>query len=140
MDVKLDDDIRANRARFQTETRQSLSPWSWVLIIAVGVYLGNMATWASQKSVDYLLLRMALIELNKLAAEQNERIQKTLTEQSRVNATSVQNRQIENERRRAGLRQATETCDFWRQVYRQQASSQNKIYRDQACALVNQFR
>ncbi len=138
MDVNLDDDIRANRARFQAEPMSSAS--RWVLIITIGVFLGTMASWVTQRGIDYILVRVALSEWSKQSAMYDERVQKRQEDQNKLNAMITKQKQIENAKRQAGLRQATETCNFWRDAYQKEPSSQNKMYMEQACSLVRDFR
>lgn len=135
MHIKLDDDIRSNRSRF--ESNQSTHSMSkWILIIAFGLFLGNMAAWSTQRGIDFIMLRITLNELNKQTAIQNQRLAK----QRKINAANAKQRQIENDKKQAGLRQAMETCDFWREQYRNDATTQSRSYMEEACQLVNEFR
>jgi hypothetical protein len=145
MDVNLDDDIRSNRARFQSEPKSSAS--RWVLIITIGVFLGSMAAWGTQRGLDYLFVKIAISEFNKQAARDRQASQRMLEkqrikleEQKLINAEKAAKRQLENEKRKAGLRQAMETCNFWRDQYRKEPNSSNQYQRDQSCNFVNEFR
>lgn len=145
MDVNLDDDIRSNRERFQSEPRSSAS--RWVLIITIGVFLGSMTSWATQRGIDYLFVKIAISELNKQLARDKETSQRMLKEQrikleeqKLINAEKTAQRQMENEKKQAGFRQAMETCNFWRDQYRKEPNSSNQYQRDQSCNFVNDFR
>ncbi|WP_438971525.1 hypothetical protein [Methylophaga sp.] len=138
MNINMDDDIRSNRSKFQSEQRTSMS--KWVLIITIGVFLGTMASWATQKGIELLMVKIAISEMNKKVARQNEITQKRLEEQRRQSAAQAQQRKLENEQKQAGYRQAMETCNYWRDQYRKESSSNNKYQRDQSCNFVSQFR
>lgn len=145
MDVNLDDDIRSNRARFQSESRSSTS--RWVLIITMGVFLGSMAAWSMQRGIDYLFVKITISEWNNQLARDREISQRMLEEhrikleeQKLINAEQAAKRQLANEKRQAGLRQAMETCHFWRDQYRKEPNSSNQYHRDQSCNFVNEFR
>lgn len=63
-----------------------------------------------------------------------------LKEQNRINTMREQERELENIEREAALKQAMETCNFWREEYKKQSSSYNKMQRDQSCSFARQFR
>jgi len=138
VNIDMDDDIRSNRSKFQSEQRTSMS--KWVLIITIGVFLGTMASWATQKGIELLMVKIAISEMNKQAAIQSEITQKRLEDQKRKNAVLARERQIENEKKQAGFRQAMETCNYWRDQYRKESTSTNKYQRDQSCSFVSEFR
>jgi hypothetical protein len=86
------------------------------------------------------MLRIAVNELNKQTAIQSQINKTRLEEQRKINAANAKQRQIVNEKKQAGLRQAMETCNFWQEQYKQNVTSQNRFYRDEACNLVKEFR
>jgi len=73
-------------------------------------------------------------ELERIEREAN------LATHRKTQAQKDKQRQLELSQKRAGYRQASETCSFWTQQARSQNTVQNRMYRDQACTLVNQFR
>ncbi len=138
MNINVDDDIRANHAKFQKSTKRSAL--KWILIVATGVFIGATASTLSIRAMDIVVLRIQLNELNKEMAADRQREQAKREEERKTNAAIAKQRQIENEKIQAGLRQALETCKYWQDSYRQDPSNQNKIYMDEACDLVAQFR
>lgn len=138
MNINMDDDIRSNRGKFQSEQRTSMS--KWVLIITIGVFLGTMASWATQKGIELLMINIALNEMNKRVAIESDITQRRLEEQREKSTALAKKRTIENEKKQAGFRQAMETCNFWRDQYRKEPTSTNQYQREQSCSFVNQFR
>jgi hypothetical protein len=58
----------------------------------------------------------------------------------KVSEAQAKQRQIQFQKKRSGLRQASETCNFWRQQLARENTSRNRIHRDEACNLVKDFR
>jgi regulator of replication initiation timing len=90
--------------------------------------------------MDNAIVRYELNELNKQLAIEQARMKTRLAEQNKINAARLEKQKIEDQKRKAGYRQANETCIFRTEQARTNNSQQNRLYRDQACALVNQFR
>jgi len=139
MKINLDDEIRRTHIR-APENKSTISPAQLLFIIFLGVFMANMFSWGSQRGIDYLIakeiLKQATQELEKMTAQNKLRVE----EQRKINEKQTRQRQLENQKKQAGYRQAMETCDFWKQQYQKQRTSSNKYQRDQACNLVNKFR
>jgi hypothetical protein len=112
----------------------------WLLVIVLGVFIANMLSWGAQRGIDYLVAKEMLRQASEEIAEMNERTQTRLAEQKRINAIQAEERALERQERQAGLRQAMETCNFWREEYKKDRSSYNKMHRDQSCNFANEFR
>ncbi len=151
MSVTIDDEIKANRERFNTQVNEKSSSFGLVLIIAIGVFLGTTTSTLAIRLMDGAIMRYELNELNKKLAIDQATLRERLKEQSKINAARQQQQSkinaarqqqqmIENEKRQAGYRQAMETCNFWRDQYRRAQTNSNKYQRDQACNFVNEFR
>jgi DNA-directed RNA polymerase subunit M/transcription elongation factor TFIIS len=145
MKVNMDDEILAYQLRKAEQANQS--GLKWFFIIAFGVFIGNSASFGLERAVLYWELQQvakaasaALEETNRQAAIDRKNRDAQLAIQRKVQAEKDKQRQIELNQKRAGFRQANETCIFWNQQVLSQNTQQNRLYRDQACALVNQFR
>lgn len=138
MKTSMDDEIRAYQLRKAEESRPSLG--QWLIIIALGVFLGNLALFGVWKTVEYWEVQQAIKEMNivtqKLsddAAAQREVNKMKMEEQRRLQAIQEKQQQLQIQQRKDRLRQAKETCDFWNQQLAKQNTSQNRMHRDQAC-------
>lgn len=138
MNINLDDDLKQSRRRLPEESRVSLSQLLFVIVL--GVFIANMLSWGAQRGIDYLVAKEILRQATKEMAEMNARTKAKLEEQRRINANAAKQREMENQKRQAGLRQAVETCMYWREQYRKDRSSYNKLQRDQSCSFVSEFR
>ena len=139
MNINLDDDLKQSRIRpIHDNSRPSMS--QWLLVIVLGVFIANMLSWGAQRGIDYLVAKEMLRQASEEIAEMNERTQARLAEQKRINAIQAEERALERQERQAGLRQAMETCNFWREEYKKDRSSYNKMHRDQSCNFANEFR
>lgn len=138
MNINMDDEVRGHRSRFYSEVKSS--GHEWVLVIVAGVYLGTMASTFSIRFVDNAILRYELYELNKQFTAEQAKMKVRQQEQNKINAARLKQQQIENEKKRAGFRQAMETCNFWQHQYRKEQTLSNLYLRDQSCDFVNEFR
>jgi DNA-binding protein H-NS len=111
-----------------------------LFVIVLGVFIANMLSWGAQRGIDYLVAKEMLRQATEEMAEINARTQAKLEEQRRINAVVAKQRETENQKREAGLRQAMETCTYWREQYRKDGSSYNRLQRDQSCNFVSEFR
>ncbi|MBD3635641.1 MAG: hypothetical protein HUJ23_12150 [Methylophaga sp.] len=140
MYINLDDENRANRSRFTSDAKSTTSSSKWILIIAMGVFLGTTASTLSVRVMDNAILKYQLHELNKKLKADQARMRAKQEEQNKINAARLKQQQIENQEKQAGLRQAMETCNFWQEEYKKERTSYNKMHRDQSCNFVNEFR
>jgi hypothetical protein len=138
MNINLDDDLKQSRRRLPEEHRVSMSQLLFVIVL--GVFIANMLSWGAQRGIDYLVAKEMLRQATEEMAEINARTQAKLEEQRRINAVVAKQRETENQKREAGLRQAMETCTYWREQYRKDGSSYNRLQRDQSCNFVSEFR
>lgn len=138
MNINMDDEIRANRSRFTSDAKNTTS--KWILIIAIGVFLGTTASTLSIRVMDNAILKYQLYELNKKLRADQARMKARQDEQNKINAARLKQQQIENDKKQAALRQAMETCNFWREEYKKDRTSYNKMHRDQSCNFANEFR
>lgn len=139
MNINLDDELRQTRSKFQ-KYDEGAPVTKWVLIIALGVFLGSIASTLAIRAMDNAIIRYELHELNKKLAADQAKMKAKQEEQKKLNAARLKQQQIENEKKQAGFRQAMETCNYWRDQYRKEGSSYNQFQRDQACNFVNEFR
>lgn len=139
MNINLDDELRQTRAKFQAYD-QGAPVTKWVLIIALGVLLGSIASTLAIRAMDTAIIRYQLHEMSKKLEADQAKMKARRDEQNKINAARLKQQQIENEKKQAGFRQAMETCNYWRDQYRKDASSSNQYQRDQSCSFVNEFR
>jgi len=119
----------------------------WLLIIALGVFLGNVASFGVERAVLYWELKQVAIAATA-AIEQTSRnmaatrkVQEArAAEQRKVMAVQAKKRQNELQQKQASYRSAKTTCDFWIQHLRTENTEKNRMYRNQACTLMNKFR
>ena len=134
----MDEDMRAYKLRKTEESKASLS--QWLLIISLGVFLGNTASFGLERAVLYWELKQVALATTAAIEESTRKRAIQSAEQRKIRAAQAKQRQIQTQQKQAGLRQATETCNFWRQQLTKQNTSQNRMHRDQACNLVSRFR
>jgi len=145
MNVDMEEEMIAYQLRKAEESKPS--GLKWLLVIALGVFLGNSASFGLERAVLYWELKQVAIAATA-AMEQTSRnmaatrkVQEARAmEQRKMMAAKAKQQKLELQQKQAGYRQAKETCDFWRQHLRTDNTAQNRMYRDQACRLVNQFR
>lgn len=141
----MDEEMLAYQLRKAEESRPS--DIQWLIIIALGVFLGNAASFGLEKAVFYWELQQVTTAATKVMEDTNRQMainrqlnEAKQAEQRKILVEQERQRQIENEKRSAGYRQAKDTCDFWNQHLATENTVQNKMYRDQACSLVSQYR
>ncbi len=139
MKINIDEDVRAYQLR-KSEEKSDQSGLKWFFIIAFGVFVGNSASFGLERAVLYWELSQVVKATSAAMAETSRNIAIKSAEQRKISEAQARQRQIEQDKKRAGYRQAMETCTFWRQQVMNENTSQNRMHRDQACALANQFR
>jgi len=138
MKMNMDEEILAYKLRKAEQANQS--GWKWFFIIAFGVFIGNSASFGLERAVLYWELQQVAKAASAAMAETNRNMAIRSAEQKKISEAQAKQRQMELDKKRSGYRQANETCIFWTQQARGQNTQQNRLYRDQACALANQFR
>jgi hypothetical protein len=139
MNINLDDDIR--HARVRTSANSISVPLSQLFFIIVfGVFIANMLSWGAQRGIDFMVAQQLLKKASEELAIQQKLNDARMKEQRKINAKIVLQRQLENQKKQAGYRQAIETCNFWRDQYRKSQTSSDKYQLDRSCDFVNQFR
>ena len=131
----MDEDIRAYQLR-KTHQDSKPSMGAWILVIAFGVFLGNMASYGVEKGVQY----WEFYQLAKALEMETQKMSEKRAVQQKLNEAQAKQSQIENQNKSAALRQATETCNFWQQQILTENTPENRMHRDQACNLMRQFR
>lgn len=139
MNINLDDDIRQSRIK-PSESNFPISLSQLFFIIVIGVFIANMFSWGAQRGIEYVIAKEMMKQASNELAEITARNKDRAEEQRKINAKIEKQRQLKNEKKQAGYRQAMETCNFWRDQYRSAQTSSNKYQRDQACNFVNEFR
>ncbi len=102
----------------------------WVTVIVVGVFLGNLLSFGAYQLYVRWQLQQLVISLKTDAAEYAE---KTKVEMERV-AKKNEALRKEREKQTSVNAQLLQTCEFWRQQVARENTSQNRAYRDAACA------
>jgi hypothetical protein len=145
MKVNMDEEMVAYQLRKAEESRPS--GVKWVIVIALGVFLGNAASFGLERAVLYWELKQVALaatasmeQMSRNMAETRKIRDQQSAQQRKVMAAQEKQRQIKQQQKQAGYRQATETCDFWNQQLTTENNARNRMNRDQACNLVNQFR
>ena len=114
--------------------------FTWILIIAFGVFLGNVATgitvmayfsWQTQQAAAALEKSMVQMRL------ETEQLRKRRLEVERENARQ---RAIAEQKRRDAIRQATESCNYWNYQLRVENTGQNRFLREQACSRIRSLQ
>jgi Tfp pilus assembly protein PilN len=133
--------------QLRKERQNNNSGFKWFLIIFLGVFLGNSASIGVERLILYWELNQiakastaALNELSRQSALDRKQRELNLAQQRKLQAEREKERQIQLNQKSAAFRQANEMCMFWREQVRSDNTQQNRVYRDQACALVNKFR
>lgn len=121
--------------------------WQWILIIAAGTLLANAVSagvlaayvaWETQKLA--IEAQHAADRLERQTQQLRERGEATraaqLAQQRALNAEQQRLRQQKD----AAIRQATETCTYWQQQLRKQASQYHRAMQDSACRRVRTLR
>lgn len=140
MNINLDDDLKQSRTRPINDSPSRPSMSQWFFIIVLGVFIANMLSWGAQNGIEYLvvkeMMRQTTEEISKMSAQNKARLER----QRELNAIKAEERKLEIQEREAGLRQAMETCNYWREEYSKHRTSYNEMQRDQSCSFANQFR
>lgn len=79
-------------------------------------------------------------ELEQVAIATMRASAKKSAEQRKITNEQAQRRQIGSNQKLAALRQLKATCDFCPEQLAKEKASQNRMYRDETCNLVNNFR
>ncbi|MFW5451384.1 MAG: hypothetical protein ACKE9I_07275 [Methylophagaceae bacterium] len=138
MKVNMDEEMLAYQLRKNQEEKPSMG--QWIIIIALGIFIGNMGSWGSQRAIDNWLLQQAIEDINKQTSIQKQINNERLEKQQKLSAEQAKKRHIDLQKKQAGFRQASETCNFWNQQLAKENTAQNRMNREQACNLVNRFR
>lgn len=134
MEVKMDPDAKAQRGWQFQERRPNL--FQWLLIISLGVFIGNIATLGVERAVNY----WEVYQLTKSMEAETEKMKSIMDAQQKMHHEQARLRDIENQKKQAALRQAVETCNYWREQLAKSNTAENRMHRDTACDLVGQFR
>jgi hypothetical protein len=127
MDLEPDYGRLASLAALQREERSAA--W-WIAVIIVGVLIGNVLSYGAYK----LYIRWEMHQI-ALAAEEAMRVQTArIKAQSEQMAKENAARAKERQRQLAVNQQLRQTCEYWKEQLRQENTSQNRAYRDAACA------
>ena len=141
----MEDEMIAHQLRRNEKSKPS--SLKWVLVIALGVFIGNVMSFGLERAVLYWELKQvaiaattALEQTSRNMAASRKAQEARAAEQRKVVAEKAKQQRIELQQKQAGYRQAKDTCDFWNQHLRTENTEKNKMYRDQACNLMNRFR
>lgn len=138
MKINIDEELRMNRARSNADRGAPLT--MFVVLASLAVFMGTTASTLAIRAMDNAIARYELNELNKKLAAEQLRMKAKRDEQNKINAARLKQHQLDEQKRQAGLRQAVETCNFWREQYKKENTSYNKLQRQQSCNFVNDFR
>ena len=112
-------------------TSQRSWAW-WVSVIITGVFIGNLLSFGAYQLYALWQLKQISIAFNAELDEQRRISDANRARIAERDAAAQKERQRE-ESTRATLQQ---TCDFWQQQVRNKDTSENRSYRDVACARV----
>ena len=127
MELEPDNYRLARLSSYQREERSGL--W-WVTVIMIGVLFGNLLSFGAYQLYVKWELHQLAISLKKEAAELSERSKAEMDQLAKQNAAA----QREREKQQAVQSKLLQTCNFWRQQVAKENTSQNRAYRDAACA------
>lgn len=134
MEVKMDADAKAQRSWHPQDKRPNL--FQWLLIISLGVFIGNIATLGVERAVTY----WEIYQVAKAVEAETEQMKLRMDAQQLINRERSKLREIEIQNKQAAIRQANETCNFWRDQFAKKQTSENRMHRDDACALYQSLR
>jgi len=119
----------------------------WLLVIAVGVFLGNAAFFGLERAILYWEIKQVAIAATAIMDQSSRNIAATkkaqearIAEKRKVMAAQAKQQKIELQQKQVGYRSAKVTCDFWNQNLQIENTEKNRMYRNQACNLMNNFR
>ncbi len=115
----------------KTNTKERSGLW-WVIVVAIGVLVGNALSFGAQELYTRWQIKEFMVTVDAMLDKQYERSleQKKLQMEQNV----AQRKAIKRER--SINSQLQKTCMFWREQVRKENTSQNRAYRDTACARV----
>lgn len=134
MQVKMHADAKAQR-KWQPQAKKP-NLIQWLLVISFGVFIGNVATIGVERAISY----WEIYQIAKSIESETEKMKLRMDAQGKINREQVRIRDIENQKRQAGLRQAIETCEFWQEQLAKSKLPEHKMHRDNACEMVGHFR
>lgn len=134
MEIKMDRDANAQRRWKSNDNRPNL--FQWLLIISLGVFIGNIATMGVERAITY----WEIYQVAKAMEAETAKMKLKMYEQGKINRENARIREIENQQKHAALRQALETCKFWQEQLAKSNTAEHKAHRDKACELVGKFR
>lgn len=134
----MDDEILAYQLRKEEKSKPSMT--QWLIIIILGVFIGNTASFGLERAVLYWELKQVAMAATAAMEESTRNMAIESAKRRKVSEAQTKQRQIQFQKKKAGLRQASETCNFWRQQLARENTSQNRMHRNEACNLVNKFR
>ncbi|PCH62903.1 MAG: hypothetical protein COC04_05015, partial [Gammaproteobacteria bacterium] len=102
MKVDMDEEMRAYKFRKTEESKASLS--QWLLLIFLGVFLGNTASFGLERAVLYWEIKQVALAATAVMEESTRKIAIQSTEQRKIREEQAKRRQIENQQKQAGLR------------------------------------
>ena len=121
------------------------------LVIVLGVSGGNLlSTVIIAKYAEYQLAQAAKkiehetakinLEREKVRRERAKEEAERRAQREKAVVEAASKRSQTDEQRRNALRQATQTCTFWRDVYTNEKNDYNRGMMNDACARMNSFR
>lgn len=129
--MQLDPDLNRLSSLQMHEEERSIV-W-WISVIAIGVLLGNVLSYAAYEVYQNWQLRKFMVTVDAMLDKQHQRSM----EHSKLIAQQNIERQRAVDKQRAVDAQLQQTCMFWRQQVRQENTEKNRSYRDVACARLN---
>ncbi len=136
---------------FMDDTPKPRSTSKWIVIIASGVLIGNILSFAAYEAYTFLkwkfILETATTELNKYSSELKQRSstqQKQLRQQSITRQNELKRQRVERQKQtratNATKAQLKKTCDFWNQQIKTSNNASNRSNRDLACQRYRNYR
>ena len=101
---------------------KDISATGAVLVIALGILIGQTSSHYMIKFIDIALIKIAAEAVSDQTKAQRE------ASRARVEAQA-----IENQKRRDMIRKLKETCDYWTREAQRNPNSQNRTYKAAAC-------
>lgn len=106
---------------------------SWLAIIILGVVIGNIVTLALYEAYQNWQLQRALTAFTAMTERMAAEAKLAAAEASRRSAVAAKAAAEQNRLQQ----QFNSTCNYWQQQVSRENTTQNRSYRDMACARAN---
>lgn len=151
--MKVDPDYE-RLSYLEDEPTKQHSGIKWIFIIVIGVFLGNVLSYATYETYTFWRLKIAMeaatagmekqttlsLKQSKLRTQQNLVRQQEIRRQNTERQKQINSQNAERKRQiyaqSSVNKQLQKTCDFWRQQVKRENTASNRSNQDLACLRV----